>query len=126
MAFTPAVTGLAVGLYGLTVLGWTRAVKLVSNLLGRRSSWSAVAYSPSVSGGDPLRRLGTPEDVALATLFVASESSSRITGATLDLAGGKVTDRRSRESSRRRLTSSGSPQRGLSWQDDSGGFWSAA
>jgi hypothetical protein len=52
MAFTPAVTGLAVGLYGLTVLGWTRAVKLVSNLLGRRSSWSAVAYSPSVSGGD--------------------------------------------------------------------------
>jgi 3-oxoacyl-[acyl-carrier protein] reductase len=40
----------------------------------------------------PLRRLGTPEDVALATLFLASESSSWITGVTLDVAGGKVTD----------------------------------
>jgi 3-oxoacyl-[acyl-carrier protein] reductase len=40
----------------------------------------------------PLRRLGTPEDVALATLFLASESSSWITGETLDVAGGKVTD----------------------------------
>src|SRR5215207_9712059 len=38
----------------------------------------------------PLRRLGTPEDVALATLFLASESSSWITGVTLDVAGGKV------------------------------------
>jgi predicted MFS family arabinose efflux permease len=34
MGFTPAVAGLAVGLYGLAVLGWTRVVKLVSNLLG--------------------------------------------------------------------------------------------
>jgi 3-oxoacyl-[acyl-carrier protein] reductase len=39
----------------------------------------------------PLRRLGTPEDVALTTLFLASESSSWITGVTLDVAGGKVT-----------------------------------
>src|SRR5215216_4475559 len=39
----------------------------------------------------PLRRLGTPEDVALATLFLASESSSWITGVTLDVAGGKAT-----------------------------------
>jgi predicted MFS family arabinose efflux permease len=34
MGFSPAVAGLAVGLYGVAVLGWTRAVKLVSNLLG--------------------------------------------------------------------------------------------
>ena len=32
--FSPAVAGLAVGLYGLAVLGWTRAVKLVSGRLG--------------------------------------------------------------------------------------------
>jgi 3-oxoacyl-[acyl-carrier protein] reductase len=38
----------------------------------------------------PLGRLGTPEDVALATLFLASDSSSWITGETLDVAGGKV------------------------------------
>jgi 3-oxoacyl-[acyl-carrier protein] reductase len=38
----------------------------------------------------PLGRLGTPEDVALAALFLASESSSWITGVTLDVAGGKL------------------------------------
>jgi predicted MFS family arabinose efflux permease len=32
--FSPAVAGLAVGLYGLAVLGWTWAVKLVANRLG--------------------------------------------------------------------------------------------
>ncbi len=38
----------------------------------------------------PLRRLGTPEDVGLAALFLASETSSWITGITLDVAGGRV------------------------------------
>lgn len=38
----------------------------------------------------PLGRLGTPEDVALAALFLVSESSSWITGVTLDVAGGRV------------------------------------
>ncbi|MDB5109360.1 MAG: short-chain dehydrogenase [Mucilaginibacter sp.] len=38
----------------------------------------------------PLGRLGTPADVAHAMLFLASESSSWITGITLDIAGGKV------------------------------------
>jgi 3-oxoacyl-[acyl-carrier protein] reductase len=38
----------------------------------------------------PLGRMGAPEDVALATLFLASDSSSWITGVTLDVAGGKV------------------------------------
>jgi len=38
----------------------------------------------------PLGRMGKPEDVALATLFLASESSSWLTGVTLDVAGGKI------------------------------------
>ena len=38
----------------------------------------------------PLKRMGTPEDVALATLFLASDASSWITGVTLDVAGGKI------------------------------------
>ncbi|WP_067621543.1 SDR family NAD(P)-dependent oxidoreductase [Alicyclobacillus acidiphilus] len=38
----------------------------------------------------PLGRLGQPEDVAAATLFLASSASSWITGITLDIAGGKV------------------------------------
>jgi len=38
----------------------------------------------------PIRRLGTPEDVARAALFLASEGSSWITGVVLDVAGGAV------------------------------------
>ena len=38
----------------------------------------------------PLGRLGTPEDVACAVLFLMSESSSWITGVTLDVAGGQI------------------------------------
>jgi 3-oxoacyl-[acyl-carrier protein] reductase len=38
----------------------------------------------------PLGRLGTPEDVALAAVFLVSESAAWITGVTLDVAGGYV------------------------------------
>ncbi|HEY8685709.1 MAG TPA: SDR family oxidoreductase, partial [Chloroflexota bacterium] len=38
----------------------------------------------------PLRRLGEPEDAALATLFLVSDSSAYLTGVTLDVAGGRV------------------------------------
>lgn len=38
----------------------------------------------------PLGRLGEPDDVALATLFLASDSSSWLTGVTLDVAGGRI------------------------------------
>jgi 3-oxoacyl-[acyl-carrier protein] reductase len=38
----------------------------------------------------PLRRLGLPEDVAQAALFLASERSSWISGITVDVAGGAV------------------------------------
>jgi 3-oxoacyl-[acyl-carrier protein] reductase len=38
----------------------------------------------------PLGRIGRPEDVAAAALFLGSSASAWITGATLDIAGGKV------------------------------------
>lgn len=38
----------------------------------------------------PLGRIGQPQDVAAATLFLSSAASSWITGVTLDIAGGKV------------------------------------
>ena len=38
----------------------------------------------------PLRRLGSPEDVARAALFLASPESAWITGVILDVAGGAV------------------------------------
>jgi 2-hydroxycyclohexanecarboxyl-CoA dehydrogenase len=36
----------------------------------------------------PLRRLGTPEDVAPAVLFLASDQAAYITGQTLSVSGG--------------------------------------
>jgi 3-oxoacyl-[acyl-carrier protein] reductase len=38
----------------------------------------------------PLRRLGTPEDVAKAAAFLASDDASWITGVVVDIAGGNV------------------------------------
>jgi 3-oxoacyl-[acyl-carrier protein] reductase len=38
----------------------------------------------------PLQRLGTPDDVAHAALFLASDHSSWVSGITLDIAGGSV------------------------------------
>lgn len=38
----------------------------------------------------PLRRLGTPEDVARAAAFLASDDASWITGVVIDIAGGNV------------------------------------
>jgi 3-oxoacyl-[acyl-carrier protein] reductase len=41
----------------------------------------------------PLRRLGTPEDIARAVRFLVSDAAGWITGITLDVAGGATTVR---------------------------------
>jgi 3-oxoacyl-[acyl-carrier protein] reductase len=38
----------------------------------------------------PIRRLGTPEDVAHAALYLASDDAAWIAGIILDVAGGAV------------------------------------
>ena len=38
----------------------------------------------------PIRRLGTPEDVAQTALFLASDNSAWISGIVIDVAGGSV------------------------------------
>jgi 3-oxoacyl-[acyl-carrier protein] reductase len=45
---------------------------------------------PALVAAHHLKRLGMPEDVAEAALFLASEQSSWITGVILDVAGGAV------------------------------------
>jgi 3-oxoacyl-[acyl-carrier protein] reductase len=48
------------------------------------------AQQQSMVEQHPLRRLGTPEDVARAALFLASDQAAWITGVILDVAGGAV------------------------------------
>jgi 3-oxoacyl-[acyl-carrier protein] reductase len=38
----------------------------------------------------PLGRLGRPDDVAAAALFLGSSASAWVTGVTLDVAGGQI------------------------------------
>jgi 3-oxoacyl-[acyl-carrier protein] reductase len=46
------------------------------------------AMKAELAAAHPLKRLGVPEDIARAAVFLASEESSWITGVILDVAGG--------------------------------------
>jgi 3-oxoacyl-[acyl-carrier protein] reductase len=48
------------------------------------------ALKPKLAEEHPLRRLGTPDDVAQAALYLCSDASAWVTGVTLDVAGGAV------------------------------------
>lgn len=48
------------------------------------------AQQKALADQHPLRRLGTPEDVARAALFLVSEDAQWITGIVLDVTGGAV------------------------------------
>jgi 3-oxoacyl-[acyl-carrier protein] reductase len=52
--------------------------------------WIPADVQRSLAEAHPLRRLGTPEDVARAAVFLASDDSSWITGVIIDIAGGAV------------------------------------
>ena len=52
--------------------------------------WVPADTQRSLAESHPLRRLGTPEDVARAALFFASDESNWVTGVIVDIAGGAV------------------------------------
>jgi 3-oxoacyl-[acyl-carrier protein] reductase len=48
------------------------------------------AVQEQVAAMHPLRRLGTPDDVAQVALFLASDAAGWLTGLTIDVAGGRI------------------------------------
>jgi 3-oxoacyl-[acyl-carrier protein] reductase len=53
-------------------------------------AWIPAKQQDRLADMHPVRRLGTPQDVARAALFLASEQSGWISGVVLDIAGGAV------------------------------------
>ncbi|MDE0917228.1 MAG: 3-oxoacyl-[acyl-carrier-protein] reductase [Flavobacteriales bacterium] len=86
------------------ILGFTKSVALELGSRNIRSNAIAPGFietemtekldEATVQGwreGIPLKRGGTPEDVANACVFLASDMSSYVTGQTLNVCGGMVT-----------------------------------
>jgi 3-oxoacyl-[acyl-carrier protein] reductase len=59
-------------------------------LTERNLSRIPAAQQEAIAAYHPLKRLGTPEDVAQAAVFLAADTSAWITGVVLDIAGGAV------------------------------------
>jgi len=57
-------------------------------LTERNRQWISDEVQRELIEAHPIRRLGTPEDVARAALFLASEDAGWITGIVMDVAGG--------------------------------------
>ena len=59
-------------------------------LTARNRERIPAAQQAAMAGSHPLKRLGTPDDVAAAAVFLASDASAWITGTVLDVTGGAV------------------------------------
>jgi 3-oxoacyl-[acyl-carrier protein] reductase len=59
-------------------------------LTERNAQMIPAATQRALIDAHPIRRLGTPDDVARAALFLASEDAAWITGVIVDVAGGAV------------------------------------
>jgi 3-oxoacyl-[acyl-carrier protein] reductase len=59
-------------------------------LTARNRERIPAAQQASMAEFHPLKRLGTPEDVASAAVFLASDAAAWITGVVLDVTGGAV------------------------------------
>lgn len=59
-------------------------------MTARNQQWIPAAQQEAMAGHHPLKRLGTPQDVASAAVFLASDAAAWITGHVLDITGGAV------------------------------------
>jgi 3-oxoacyl-[acyl-carrier protein] reductase len=59
-------------------------------MTARNQQWIPPAQQEAMAGHHPLKRLGTPQDVAGAAAFLASDAAAWITGHVLDITGGAV------------------------------------
>lgn len=75
-----------VGPFGIRV----NAIAPETILTEKNKQWISEPMQQQLIEAHPIRRLGTPEDVAQAALFLASEEASWITGVILDVTGGAV------------------------------------
>ncbi len=72
--------------YGITVNGVEPGNILTEGMKAHRSA----SFIRSMAEAIPLGRLGTPEDIASAFLFLASDEAAYITGTTIVVDGGQI------------------------------------
>jgi 3-oxoacyl-[acyl-carrier protein] reductase len=75
-----------VGAYGIRV----NCIAPETILTERTTSLIPDAQKKAMAESHPIKRLGTPEDVARAAVFLASSQSEWITGLIMDVSGGSV------------------------------------
>ena len=74
------------GPYGIRV----NCVAPETILTDKNKQWITAEQQETLAGSHPVRRLGTPEDVAGAVVFLASPDAGWITGMIVDVDGGAV------------------------------------
>jgi NAD(P)-dependent dehydrogenase (short-subunit alcohol dehydrogenase family) len=77
------------GKSGIRVNAVAPTVTLTGDRIGELWEAKSEEEKKKVLSAIPLGRLGTPEEVAAAVVFLASDESSFITGVTLDVNGGR-------------------------------------
>ena len=77
---------MALGEYGIRVNGIAPGTIVTGMNLER---WKTPGAVEAVTGRTPLGRLGVPDDIGPAVVFLASDEASFVTGAILPINGGR-------------------------------------